>query len=96
MLISTARNGLFEGIPFMLIGVFFARREVKMKMKTAVLCLFGSLAFFAAECLMLIPSLGGELSAPFQYLFVFCSSLLLSYIIMRASGRAAWLKCLYK
>lgn len=156
MLISTARNGLFEGLLFVLIGMFFARHEVKMKMKTAVLCLFGSLAFFAAEaftltrigwakeydmylglvptvfflfctalniklpdapvykklrtlssliyfvhmlaaeCLMLIPSLGGELSAPFQYLFVFCSSLLLSYIIMRASGRAAWLKCLYK
>lgn len=49
----TARNGLCEGLLFVLVGMFFATHDIKLKMKTALICLVCSFLFFAAEVFIL-------------------------------------------
>lgn len=46
---TTSRNGLCEGLLFVVIGRFFAVYDIRMKLKTAVICFAGSFMLFAAE-----------------------------------------------
>lgn len=50
---ETTRNGLCEGLLFIMMGMYFARHGFKMKVKTAFLCMCVSFIFYGAEVFVL-------------------------------------------
>ena len=48
-IITTTRNGVFEGALFVGIGMLFAQKRIVMKFKYAVIGFFGAMLFLFAE-----------------------------------------------